>query len=163
MSSKTHLAFFVTVVSHPSFHPSSSLLSVHHVTSTAHLQINTYFSLQTFMLRCLVGNDLTALLGSLVQMYVRLYLPNPNEKWLCVSRVLFRAFGLGSGCVALVMAVERWLALTHPFVYPRVSVGIEKYILSILFILMLQSIMNQGSKKHYLIFVYPRVSDSGTL
>ncbi|XP_050714804.1 uncharacterized protein LOC126997635 isoform X2 [Eriocheir sinensis] len=74
---------------------------------------------QTFMLRCLVGNDLTALLGSLVQMYVRLYLPNPSEKWLCVSRVLFRAFGLGSGCVALVMAVERWLALTHPFVYPR--------------------------------------------
>ena len=72
------------------------------------------------MLRCLIGNDLTALLGSLVQMYVRLYLPNPNEKWLCVSRVLFRVFGLGSGCVALVMAVERWLALTHPFVYPRV-------------------------------------------
>lgn len=96
------------------------------------------------MLRCLVGNDLTALLGSLVQMYVRLYLPNPSEKWLCVSRVLFRAFGLGSGCVALVMAVERWLALTHPFVYPRVSVGMGKYILSILIFLILQSSVKEG-------------------
>ncbi|XP_063873440.1 prostaglandin E2 receptor EP4 subtype-like isoform X1 [Scylla paramamosain] len=74
---------------------------------------------QTFMLRCLVGNDLTALLGMLVQMHVSLYVENLNEKWLCASRVVFRAFGLGSGCVALVMAVERWLALTHPFIYPR--------------------------------------------
>ena len=72
------------------------------------------------MLRCLVGNDLTALLGMLVQMHVSLYVENLNEKWLCASRVVFRAFGLGSGCVALVMAVERWLALTHPFIYPRV-------------------------------------------
>ncbi|XP_069160133.1 prostaglandin E2 receptor EP2 subtype isoform X2 [Procambarus clarkii] len=74
---------------------------------------------QTFMLRCLAGNDLVALLGSFVQMYVTLYLPNANAKWLCASRVVFRAFGLGSGCVALVMAVERWLALTHPFTYQR--------------------------------------------
>ncbi|XP_069943386.1 prostaglandin E2 receptor EP4 subtype isoform X3 [Cherax quadricarinatus] len=74
---------------------------------------------QTFMLRCLAGNDLVALLGSFVQMYVRLYLPNPNKKLLCASRVVFRAFGLGSGCVALVMAVERWLALTHPFTYQK--------------------------------------------
>ncbi|XP_042210366.1 uncharacterized protein LOC121858208 isoform X2 [Homarus americanus] len=74
---------------------------------------------QTFMLRCLAGNDLLALLGSFVQMYVQLYLPNANGKLLCASRIIFRAFGLGSGCVALVMAVERWLALTHPFTYQK--------------------------------------------
>lgn len=74
---------------------------------------------QTFMLRCLTGNDLAALLGSLIQMYVRLYLPGPNKMWMCVSRVVLRGFGLGSGCVALVMALERWMALAHPFTYPK--------------------------------------------
>nr|XP_012215227.1 PREDICTED: prostaglandin E2 receptor EP2 subtype isoform X3 [Linepithema humile] len=43
------------------------------------------------MLRCLATNDLMALLGMLVQI----------------------------GCVAIVMAAERWLALTRPFVYQK--------------------------------------------
>ncbi|CAL1673282.1 unnamed protein product [Lasius platythorax] len=45
------------------------------------------------MLRCLATNDLVALLGMLVQI----------------------------GCVAIVMAAERWLALTRPFVYQKVT------------------------------------------
>lgn len=75
------------------------------------------------MLRCLAANDLVALLGMLVQLYLRQFLPCYlySEFWFCVVRVLWRIFGLGSGCVAIVMAIERWLALTHPFFYQRVS------------------------------------------
>ncbi|VEN36224.1 unnamed protein product [Callosobruchus maculatus] len=40
--------------------------------------------------------------------------------WNCVGFVLIRAFGLGSGCVAFIMAFERWLALTRPFLYHQV-------------------------------------------
>ncbi|XP_049845901.1 uncharacterized protein LOC126298573 isoform X3 [Schistocerca gregaria] len=71
------------------------------------------------MLRCLAANDLVALTGMLLQLYLKLYLPCEyfSEYWSCVVRVLWRLFGLGSGCVAIVMAVERWLALTHPFFY----------------------------------------------
>lgn len=74
--------------------------------------------------RCLVGNDLVALLGMLVQMYVQLYLPTKisGSHLSCVFRVIWRWFGLSSGCVAIVMAVERWLALTHPFFYQKVLV-----------------------------------------
>ncbi|XP_071441142.1 prostacyclin receptor [Hetaerina americana] len=39
--------------------------------------------------------------------------------FLCVLRVVWRLFGLGSGCIAIVMAVERWLALTRPFLYQK--------------------------------------------
>ncbi|XP_063587994.1 prostaglandin D2 receptor-like [Penaeus indicus] len=74
---------------------------------------------QTLMLRCLALNDLVALLGSFVLMNMHLYLPVANSRWFCMLRVIWRAFGLGSGCVALVMAVERWLSLTHPFTYQR--------------------------------------------
>ncbi|XP_069987384.1 prostaglandin D2 receptor-like [Penaeus vannamei] len=74
---------------------------------------------QTLMLRCLALNDLVALLGSFVLMYMHLYLPVVNSRWFCMLRVILRAVGVGSGCVALVMAVERWLSLTHPFTYQR--------------------------------------------
>ncbi|XP_064095642.1 uncharacterized protein LOC135207744 isoform X1 [Macrobrachium nipponense] len=72
---------------------------------------------QTFMLQCLAGNDLLALLGSCVQMFMHLYLPVAKMKWFCAFRVVWRAFGLGSGCVSVVMAVDRWLALSQPFLY----------------------------------------------
>ncbi|XP_042863011.1 uncharacterized protein LOC122247639 [Penaeus japonicus] len=75
---------------------------------------------QTLMLRCLALNDLVALLGSFVLMNMHLYLPVANSRWFCMLRVIWRAFGLGSGCVALVMALERWLSLTHPFTYQRI-------------------------------------------
>ncbi|XP_064489515.1 prostaglandin E2 receptor EP3 subtype-like [Ornithodoros turicata] len=75
----------------------------------------------TLMLRCLVWNDLLALLGSCTVMYIQLYLPRRYgfQKCICAMRVLLRNFGLCSGCVAVVMAVERWLALTRPFVYQK--------------------------------------------
>jgi hypothetical protein len=75
------------------------------------------------MLRCLASNDLVALLGMMILMNLRVYLPTERVCSLefCVVRVIWRQFGLGSGCVAVVMAVERWLALTHPFLYQKVS------------------------------------------
>ncbi|KAL6254480.1 hypothetical protein P5V15_014533 [Pogonomyrmex californicus] len=72
------------------------------------------------MLRCLASNDLVALLGMLVQMYVTIYVGGvTSSRIFCSLRVVWRLFGLFSGCVAIVMAVERWLALTRPFVYQR--------------------------------------------
>lgn len=73
------------------------------------------------MLKCLSMNDLTALTGMLILMYIQLYLPVAQNIWYCRVRIIWRVFGLGSGCVAIVMAVERWLALTKPFVYQKVS------------------------------------------
>lgn len=73
------------------------------------------------MLKCLSINDLTAMLGMMVLMYIQLYLPVAPSIWFCRARVIWRVFGLGSGCVTLVMAVERWLALTKPFFYQKVS------------------------------------------
>lgn len=73
------------------------------------------------MLKCLSINDLTAMLGMLTLMYIQLYLPVAQNIWYCRARVVWRVFGLGSGCVAIVMAVERWLALTKPFLYQKVS------------------------------------------
>ncbi|KAE9523393.1 hypothetical protein AGLY_015945, partial [Aphis glycines] len=75
-----------------------------------------------FMLRCLATNDCIALAGMLVQMFVSFKWPSTrNNVWSCRIRVLWRFFGLGSGCVAIVMAVERWLALTKPFFYQKTS------------------------------------------
>jgi len=77
------------------------------------------------MLRCLASNDLVALLGMLILMNLQVYLPIERVCSLefCVARVIWRQFGLSSGCVAVVMAVERWLALTHPFLYQKVCCG----------------------------------------
>lgn len=73
----------------------------------------------TLMLKCLAINDLVALLGMLVLMH---YWPRAlSNYWKCACRVLLRVFGLGSGCVAIVMAFERWLALTRPFQCKQVS------------------------------------------
>ncbi|XP_029163017.1 prostaglandin E2 receptor EP2 subtype isoform X2 [Nylanderia fulva] len=74
------------------------------------------------MLRCLATNDLVALLGMFVQMYVTIYADTVSSmRSFCSLRVLWRLFGLFSGCVAIVMAAERWLALTRPFVYQKVT------------------------------------------
>ncbi|XP_022249410.1 prostaglandin E2 receptor EP2 subtype-like [Limulus polyphemus] len=77
---------------------------------------------QTLMVRCLIWNDLLALVGSFFLMYVQLYLLLEDKiipRWFCILRVLLRTFGLSSGSVATVMAVERWLALTRPFFYQQ--------------------------------------------
>ncbi|XP_046491705.1 prostaglandin E2 receptor EP2 subtype isoform X1 [Neodiprion pinetum] len=71
------------------------------------------------MLRCLATNNLVALLGMLVQMHLTLYVEDAETRIFCALRVVWRFFGLFSGCVAIVMAVERWLALTRPFVYQK--------------------------------------------
>ncbi|KAJ8918661.1 hypothetical protein NQ315_014980 [Exocentrus adspersus] len=70
------------------------------------------------LLRFLAVNDLMAQLGMLLLIHLKNdVLP---EYWSCVGFVLIRAFGLGSGCVALVMALDRWFALTRPFCYHKV-------------------------------------------
>lgn len=76
---------------------------------------------QTLMLRCLACNDLIALVGSFILMYGTLYTPVEvgRSRCVCGVRVFWRTFGLGSGCVAVVMAVERCLALTRPFEYQK--------------------------------------------
>ncbi|CAN8002162.1 unnamed protein product, partial [Ixodes hexagonus] len=82
---------------------------------------------QALMLRCLAWSDLLALLGSCSAMHLQAALPRMAgghggrrvPRWLCALRVVLRFFGLSSGCVATVMAVERWLALTRPFVYQK--------------------------------------------
>lgn len=80
------------------------------------------------MLRCLATNDLVALLGMLVQMYITIYAGDvTSSRIFCSLRVVWRLFGLFSGCVAIVMAVERWLALTKPFVYQKVSLSLRYY------------------------------------
>ncbi|XP_014297216.1 rhodopsin, GQ-coupled [Microplitis demolitor] len=72
------------------------------------------------MLRCLAVNDLVALLGQLIQMYVATFASSiATQQYFCALRILWRTFGLFSGGVAIVMAVERWLALTRPFVYQK--------------------------------------------
>ncbi|XP_055932213.1 prostaglandin E2 receptor EP3 subtype-like isoform X2 [Argiope bruennichi] len=76
---------------------------------------------QTLMVRCLAYNDLVALLGSFLLMYMQLYMSEPlvDSRWFCALRVVLRTFGLSSGCVAIVMAAERWMALTRPFLYQK--------------------------------------------
>ncbi|XP_020288677.1 prostaglandin E2 receptor EP2 subtype isoform X2 [Pseudomyrmex gracilis] len=74
------------------------------------------------MLRCLAINDLVALAGMLVQMYFTIYVGRvTSTKLVCSLRIIWRFFGLFSGCVAFIMAIERWLALTRPFVYQKVT------------------------------------------
>ncbi|KAK5639227.1 hypothetical protein RI129_011719 [Pyrocoelia pectoralis] len=68
------------------------------------------------MLRCLASNDIVAQCGMLLMLYLNKYNLLPTQ-WRCALFVCLRGFGIGSGCVALVMAIERWLALTKPFVY----------------------------------------------
>ncbi|KAF5276676.1 hypothetical protein FQA39_LY06480 [Lamprigera yunnana] len=73
-------------------------------------------SKHVFMLRCLVCNDVIAQCGMLLLMYLNRFDLIPLH-WRCALFVWLRGFGIGSGCVALTMAIERWLALTKPFVY----------------------------------------------
>ncbi|XP_013165854.1 PREDICTED: prostacyclin receptor [Papilio xuthus] len=42
-----------------------------------------------------------------------------NTRAYCAARVLLRVFGVGSVCIAVTMALERYLALTRPFLYQK--------------------------------------------
>lgn len=77
-------------------------------------------SKHVLMLKCLATNDLIAEVGMLALLYLQTY-QIIHMRWTCILFVCLRAFGLGSGCVALVMAIERWLALTRPFLYQQVK------------------------------------------
>lgn len=61
--------------------------------------------------------EFVGLLGMLTQMTIT-HIVEKNQTWpFCFCRILWRFFGLSSGCVAFLMAVERYFALTKPFWY----------------------------------------------
>ncbi|XP_055384269.1 uncharacterized protein LOC129613945 [Condylostylus longicornis] len=84
---------------------------------------NTKNSKYTLMLRCLTTNNLIGLTGMLIQLILTEYIPvlngNTFARSNCIARVVWRFFGLSSGCIALVMAAERWMALARPFTYHK--------------------------------------------
>ncbi|XP_073979363.1 prostaglandin E2 receptor EP3 subtype isoform X2 [Rhodnius prolixus] len=88
----------------------------------------------SLMLRCLAVNDLTAVLGMWILMNLKSYIAGlAKQHWLCSVRVIWRSFGLGSGCIVCIMAIDRWIALSIPFFYHRhVTLGtIRKGIVSL--------------------------------
>nr|CAD27927.1 putative G-protein coupled receptor [Anopheles gambiae] len=88
-----------------------------------HLWRNVRNTKHALMLKCLLTNDLIGLSGMFVQMCLHLYLSpdvvQANIHNLCVLRVIWRVFGISSGCVAFVMALERYIALAKPFFYHK--------------------------------------------
>lgn len=64
--------------------------------------------------------EFVGLVGMLTIMITKITSPHlyKNHIWIfCFSRILWRFFGLSSGCVAFLLAVERYFALTKPFFY----------------------------------------------
>ncbi|XP_058059725.1 prostaglandin E2 receptor EP4 subtype [Anopheles bellator] len=88
-----------------------------------HLWRNVRNTKHALMLKCLLTNDLIGLCGMFVQMCLHLYLPKElvtaNIRHFCTFRVIWRVFGISSGCVAFVMALERYIALAKPFFYHK--------------------------------------------
>ncbi|KPJ03430.1 Prostacyclin receptor [Papilio xuthus] len=72
------------------------------------------------LLTSLAANDLVALVGMMCAMVVSEQVPGArNTRAYCAARVLLRVFGVGSVCIAVTMALERYLALTRPFLYQK--------------------------------------------
>lgn len=72
------------------------------------------------LLTSLAANDLVALVGMMCAMIVAEHVPGVKETQVyCVARVVLRIFGIGSVCIAVTMALERYLALTRPFLYQK--------------------------------------------
>lgn len=66
--------------------------------------------------------DFVGLLGMLSQMTIRYHVVSENFyldhiRAFCFVRIVWRFFGMSSGCVAFIMAIERYFALTKPFFY----------------------------------------------
>lgn len=80
------------------------------------------------MLRWLACNDLTAAIGMLIITNLKRYTTGLSEFWICTFFTILRGFGFGSGIVALIMALERWFALTRPFLYHKVKLHLFCYI-----------------------------------
>ncbi|KAH9644742.1 hypothetical protein HF086_015501 [Spodoptera exigua] len=47
-----------------------------------------------------------------------------SSRAYCAARVVLRVFGIGSVCIAVTMALERYLALTRPFLYQKIHTGL---------------------------------------
>ncbi|XP_072933623.1 uncharacterized protein [Epargyreus clarus] len=72
------------------------------------------------LLTSLAANDLVALVGMMCAMVVTEQIPGARQtRAACVARVVLRVFGVGSVCIAVTMALERYLALTRPFLYQK--------------------------------------------
>ncbi|XP_073959063.1 prostaglandin E2 receptor EP3 subtype [Choristoneura fumiferana] len=72
------------------------------------------------LLTSLASNDLVALVGMMASMVAASYAPWVREtRAYCIIRVVLRVFGIGSVCIAVTMALERYLALTRPFLYQK--------------------------------------------
>lgn len=64
--------------------------------------------------------EFVGLNGMLTQLHIKFHLPHLfiSHIWIfCFLRILWRFFGLSSGLVAFLMAIERYFALTKPFFY----------------------------------------------
>lgn len=65
--------------------------------------------------------DFVGLIGMLSQAIIESYANTgftQRHIWtFCFVRVVWRFFGMSSGCVAFIMAIERYFALTKPFFY----------------------------------------------
>lgn len=75
----------------------------------------------TLMLRCLIANNLIGLMG-IATMYIAKrsisqHLMPEYSRWFCASWVIFRFFGLSSGCIAAIMSIDRYIILKHPVYY----------------------------------------------
>lgn len=72
----------------------------------------------------MASNNFVALFGMFVLYKTQIYLPldiyTKYTRHFCAFRVVWRFFGFNSGCIAVVMATERWLALTRPFFYRKI-------------------------------------------
>ncbi|KAE9523533.1 hypothetical protein AGLY_016085 [Aphis glycines] len=81
-----------------------------------------------FMLRCMATNDLIVVVALLVQVCVNFKRPDymRNHVWSCRLRVVWRFFMLYSGCLAMVMAIERWVALTKPFFFYQNNISLRQ-------------------------------------
>lgn len=72
--------------------------------------------------RCLITLDIVGLMGMLGQLTIGCLLESKGYydshiELICFVRIIWRFFGMSSGCVAFIMAIERYFALTKPFLY----------------------------------------------
>ncbi|CAD7002893.1 unnamed protein product [Ceratitis capitata] len=87
--------------------------------------LNTFggFDVAAKSVHCLISNNLIGLLGILTTLVLKIYIREDKFKayvrWDCTLKVLCRFFGLSSGCIAAVMAIERFMALAKPFIYHK--------------------------------------------
>lgn len=95
------------------------------------------------MKRCLMILDLVGLLGMLSQSIIRTSLEGRDLNSFYQSHIhafcsiilVWRYFGISSGCVAFIMAVDRYFALTKPFFYcQHFTNGLIKRLISIMWL-----------------------------